>query len=242
MFEKFFNNLLMEKECLICKKNIFFEAKEEFICNSCKSILTTKQYDQICPVCAHPLVYNSCPSCSKLKFVYYDSYNFIQYYNDFTKSIIYQLKLFEDFSHYWLIFDLLKKNFSAKENCFITVVPDNFFTRSKKGRCSLYYLLKLFKKNGYNVLKDVYRRRFFFKKQKTKTVESRLNDVSKIFYLPEKNINRYSGRLFLIDDVYTTGATVNYSAYLLKKAGFKEVHVITFFRAVMQWLFFNVIK
>jgi predicted amidophosphoribosyltransferase len=38
--------------------------------------------------------------------------------------------------------------------------------------------------------------------------------------------------LLLIDDVYTSGATVNECSRALKRAGAKEVFVLTFARAV----------
>ena len=40
------------------------------------------------------------------------------------------------------------------------------------------------------------------------------------------------GCVVLVDDVYTTGATVNSAATALRAAGAREVHVVTFARAV----------
>ncbi len=40
------------------------------------------------------------------------------------------------------------------------------------------------------------------------------------------------GRVVLVDDVYTTGATVDAAAAALRHAGAREVHVVTFARAV----------
>ena len=39
-------------------------------------------------------------------------------------------------------------------------------------------------------------------------------------------------RLVLVDDVYTTGATVSAAASALRRAGAREVHVVTFSRAI----------
>jgi predicted amidophosphoribosyltransferase len=40
------------------------------------------------------------------------------------------------------------------------------------------------------------------------------------------------GRIVLVDDVYTTGATVNEAASALRRAGARHVEVVTFARAV----------
>ena len=40
------------------------------------------------------------------------------------------------------------------------------------------------------------------------------------------------GRVILVDDVYTTGATVHAAAGALRAAGARDVHVVTFARAV----------
>jgi predicted amidophosphoribosyltransferase len=59
--------------------------------------------------------------------------------------------------------------------------------------------------------------------------EERRKNVRKAFSI--KHPEQIAGlRVLLIDDVYTTGATVNECAKILKKAGAKEVHVMTLAR------------
>jgi predicted amidophosphoribosyltransferase len=41
-----------------------------------------------------------------------------------------------------------------------------------------------------------------------------------------------SGRVLLVDDVYTTGATVNAAASALRRAGARRVEVATFARVI----------
>jgi len=41
-----------------------------------------------------------------------------------------------------------------------------------------------------------------------------------------------SGRIVLVDDVYTTGATANAAASALRKAGAREVEIVTFARTI----------
>lgn len=67
-----------------------------------------------------------------------------------------------------------------------------------------------------------------------KSSKIRINKIKELFFLPEKNANKFSGKVYLIDDVYTTGATMNYCSELLKKAGFKKVIAISFVRAIIN--------
>jgi len=61
--------------------------------------------------------------------------------------------------------------------------------------------------------------------------EERRRNVRGVFSLnPEKSVKSQS--VLLIDDVYTSGATVNECSRCLKKAGAQEVYVLTLARAV----------
>ena len=63
--------------------------------------------------------------------------------------------------------------------------------------------------------------------------EERRKNVKRAFVVNEKYENDIKGKsLVLIDDVYTTGATVKECAKALKKAGAKAVHILTLARVV----------
>jgi competence protein ComFC len=226
--------LFLDSRCILCGgKNLSGEI--DFVCEEClRAFEKTKV--KSCPVCRHPLNdFGKCPSCIKLGTVYYDSYACLQYFSDFIKSIIYRLKKNGDFMVNKLFFKLILKNNLIKNDGVITAVPDSFFKNLKKGRSSLSYLLKLFEKKGFKVKKNILKRKGgLFSTQKSKDSTSRIEDIKKTFYLPEENIKKYSGKVYLIDDVYTTGATLNQCAKLLKDAGFKKVEAVSFVRAMIE--------
>ena len=78
--------------CIICK--IKKPSNEvPLLCNDCLSSFDNNAENK-CKICCHPLDdFNKCPSCSKLGEIFFDSYNFIQYYTDFFKTLIYKLAL-----------------------------------------------------------------------------------------------------------------------------------------------------
>jgi competence protein ComFC len=226
--------IIFDKECIFCGSKNLSESIT-MICNDCLKAFKIKKIKS-CGICGHPFDdFNQCPSCRKLGRIYFDSYFFIQYYTEFIKKIIYMLKKDEIFIINKLFFELIIQKNIIKKDGIITVVPDNPYKKFKKGRSSLSYLLKLFAKKGYIIDDKIYHKRFkFYKSQKLTTGKNRINNVRESFYLQKENINKYKGKAYLIDDVYTTGATLNHGAELLKKAGFKEVVAISFVRALIN--------
>ncbi len=69
--------------------------------------------------------------------------------------------------------------------------------------------------------------------QGLQSVKGRFRNVKGAFSISEKNSAKYAGaNIILIDDVYTTGATLNACANTLRRAGAKQVNVITLARVV----------
>ncbi|MBP5707190.1 MAG: ComF family protein [Spirochaetales bacterium] len=225
-------DVLLDKRCLVCgSKDLSEEC--DIICDKCLDAFDCIPQD-LCPICGHPLTEDYCPSCYELGTIYFDSYHFIQTYTGFFKNMVYRLKRNDEFMFNRLMVKLLQRRGYLSKDIPITIVPDIWFKAFRRGRGSLYYVLRLLRKEGYNVLPNIYRKRWYLTPQKAKSKSSRISDIENIYYLPIDNADKYNGEITLIDDVYTTGATVNYGAKLLKQAGFDKVHCVTFFRAVMN--------
>ena len=227
--------IILDSRCIICRDKKLSN-KINFICDNCYNSFNFI-YDKICPRCGHPIYNNNskeCLSCKDIEHIYYDNFRYIQLYTGFFKSILSKLKINDEFMLNKLFFELIKKRDLIKKGIPITVVPDVFFKRFKRGRAGLSYILKLFNKEGYNTLNQIYKKRYSITPQKKKDKKSRIEDIKKLYYLPEKNRNKYSGEIYLVDDIYTTGSTINFGAKLLKEAGFDKVYAVTFFRAVLN--------
>lgn len=61
--------------------------------------------------------------------------------------------------------------------------------------------------------------------QRALNPEERLQNLQKAFAVNEKRI--VPGRLLLVDDIYTTGSTVEACSRVLKQAGAEEIHFLT---------------
>jgi competence protein ComFC len=230
-----FKNTIFDSVCFLCNEKKLSNGIN-FICQKCLDTFNTCNENK-CKICGHPVGSdNFCISCNNIDKIYYDSYNFIQYYTGFFKKIIKKWKMEEYFLINCLFVELLILKKMINNKIPVTVVPDNFLINFKKGRSGLGYLLKILEKKGYKIIKNIFQKKIvFIKKQKNKSREKRYKEIENVFFINKNNLNKYSGEIYLIDDIYTTGATLNYGAYLLKKAGFEKVHVISFFRSCLDF-------
>jgi ComF family protein len=63
--------------------------------------------------------------------------------------------------------------------------------------------------------------------------KDRIKNVKRAFHVPQSKAAQLEGRtILLVDDVFTTGATLNACSKVLLKAGVKEVHALTLGRVV----------
>lgn len=68
-------------------------------------------------------------------------------------------------------------------------------------------------------------------KQSKKGREERLKEMlQKFLNNPEQNVDIHGKNILLVDDIYTTGATLYAAAYLLKKRGAKHIYAYTLAR------------
>ena len=63
----------------------------------------------------------------------------------------------------------------------------------------------------------------------------RAKNVKSAFIVPDQSREQIAGKsVLLVDDVYTTGATVNECARVLKRAGAAQVHILTIARVIKE--------
>ena len=94
---------------------------------------------------------------------------------------------------------------------------------------SLLVAREISKQVGIKYLKDTLIKIKDTKIQSTLDKTSRLNNVKNAFRVQKKDIIK-GKKIILLDDIYTTGSTVNECCKKLKQAGAKEILVITIAR------------
>lgn len=230
----FFLDLVMPKLCLVCGQ------EKTYLCPRCLAEIT--MIDKfVCPICQKLSLYGkTCSACQKSSYldgVFYA----LDYKNHLVQKMIKLLKY-----HYLkeLIHPLAEILISQIKNlCFLS---NNFvFNPSSSLIIPIPLHRKKFLWRGFNQsellaqkiaeeFKLPFKNDLLFKVKNTcsqtdlKKDERNLN-IKNVFAL--KNEGQVKNKIvFLIDDVITTGATLNEAARVLKKAGAQEIWGITLAR------------
>ena len=222
MFSKILHITFPEK-CSLCQKR-FLNWKEIF-CEVCRNSIHLTSLEGRCVQCGE--IKEHC-LCLERKFYFSKSF-FLMPYNKFPNKKLLKTAKFEN--QRWalkllkrFLRDYIKENYSNFENHFILPIPS-----SKK---LVKFLSKNFQKfTGAEI-------KFLFKKSKKKqskllNQKDRFIFIEKSLSLREKKCDDIKDKnVLLIDDIWTTGATLNFAAKLLNQTGVtsKQIKVFTLAR------------
>ena len=192
--------LIYPSVCGICEK-----IDKEYLCEECKEKL--KKY-----------CINEIEDCKENKRVYYDYKikilryeNIVYLYNTMEKIILNDEK----------ICSFLKK--------YDIIIPVPMYKKRKQSRG--YNQTELISKKLAKDLKiessnKVLRKVIDTKKQSTLTKKERIKNVENAFNVVNSKIIE-NKNVILLDDIFTTGSTLNECSRMLKLAGTKEIAILT---------------
>ena len=226
--------------CVACDERL--TETEDIICDRCRSDLRFIDLPD-CPVCGagagkmprrrgQPDV-SRCPTCpSRKRPVYFDRCVSAVYYNDTAAETVKQLKFHRYFEAATLMarlmFIRMREDFVSLDFDYIIPVPLHPRRRRRRGYnqadCIARELGSLIK---LPVADDLLVRIKSTKKQTDLSQEDRYFNVTDAFAV--RDLEPVRGKnILLIDDVYTTGSTLNAAAKPLKLFGASNVVAFTF--------------
>lgn len=232
--QKILIDLILDRVCHFCgSKNLSSPIRG--LCLECYNSFEREEI-RACTVCGHPVGLDGvCLSCTKHDCIHFTSLSFIQYYSGYFRSMLVRTKKEKNYYGMRIFVRYLIGKGLLSQNIPVTVIPDHPFSGWRKGRAGMNGVLAYLRKEGYSTIKSPIRKKLTLKgAQKMKSLNERISTVKEHFYLPDYKRDKYSGPVQLLDDVFTSGATMNYASSLLKAAGFNEVKCVTFFRAVLS--------
>ncbi len=201
-------------------------------------------YPNVCGICDKLCNNDICKKCeitlnqiAKIKIDRYKNKNFRKHlyifkYEGIIKERLIKYKFDEKSYIYKALVKFMVKNKKIcdflKNYDIIIPVPIHRKRKMKRGYNQSYLIAKNLVDNFENLqcVKDALIKQVNNKAQSTKTKKERTKNVIGAYYLrnTEKINNK---RVLLLDDIYTTGSTVNECCKVLKQANIKFVDVIT---------------
>ena len=238
MWKKFLLDILFPQFCFGCGK------EGSLICKDCLSTIGIAEY-QFCPFCAVPkrvIGEGKCKIHQKMKLA--GIFAATSYKNALVKKLITQFK-YEPFlknlslplAYLIIAHFLLSENktiFKTPEKSLLVPVPLSCFKKRQRGFNQSEEIAKELSK----FFKIPYQFNNLTKSKKTQPQielkrKGRAENVKDSFKL--KNPQLVQGKtIFLVDDVFTTGATMEEATRVLKEAGTKEVWGIAVAREPLE--------
>lgn len=225
------DKLFFPPNCLACNSRI--DSAAEVLCATCRDLLVPIREDY-CAKCGAPLRDNLCEACSTTDFSF-DLARSAYTYQSPAQELVHHLKYDSLRSPAGFFTDALLEIPAVagfgKDFDLVLAVPLHHVRKRERGfNQSELIARKLALSLGIPYLRPVYRK-FNTRSQTNLSREARLGNLSGAFALARK-ADVAGKRVILVDDVFTTGTTVNEISRLLKANGAARIAVLTATRAV----------
>lgn len=218
-------NLFFPKFCLGCGE------EGKFVCGKCFKKI--KQEELCCPVCNK--VNFAGRFCKKhKKQARFDGLLFVGRFQGINKKLVHNFKYegIKELSNLMakVMAQVLAQNFRAEEKLVLVPVPLFFAKRLSRGFNQSEILAQKIGEILDLPVANLLLRIKATKSQTRFTKQKRLENIKKAFCLSGwgRKENLKNKTIVLVDDVYTTGATLSEAAKILKKKHPKEIWALTF--------------
>ncbi len=226
-----FIGLFFPKICLSCDERLL--DNEQFLCSNCfKSLVFLKD---ICPICGAPKTEEKCRVCQTNEF-FFDKARSVFMFNKVVQNLIHEFK-YNEMTMIAKFLGKLSQEYIEKSKPFdhidyVVPVPLHKVKKRSRGFNQSEYITRQIARNmNWKHLPRLIKRKRFTETQTKLNKEQRRKNVSFAFKInPKYDIK--GKNILLVDDVFTTGATVNSITAVLKEKQVNKVYVFTIGRAL----------
>jgi len=212
-------DLLLPERCVVCK------ASSEQLCDGCRSSLPRLQ-PPLCERCGAPSAWpvRRCRECTGRRLAFATARAAVVYEDEVRELVLaWKERGLRRLAR--AAANVTAETLAARPLPLVPVPPDRDRTLRRGYHPVAALAAELGRLWGVPV-EDVLRRQAG-PRQRGLPLSARRANVRGAFTAPSA-----PRRLVLVDDVYTSGATVGAAASTLRRAGAREIHVVTFARAV----------
>ncbi|MDD5458572.1 MAG: ComF family protein [Phycisphaerae bacterium] len=224
-----FNHLLWPSVCLNCSQRT--AEADKFLCRDCWDGLSESLGGDYCPTCGrdatrYGLVNNRCPNCINEQF-HFDGIARAGIYTSPIREMILAFKL-SDKTELDIIFSLLANSALPSVEFFDSIdyfvpVPVHWTTRIVRGYNHTQLIAKKIEHPTAKINTDLVKIRQTKDQTLLASPKKRAANVRDAFAV--RDGHDFAGKkICLIDDIKTSGATINECAKTLKQAGAKKIY------------------
>lgn len=188
--------------------------------------------ENYCIICGEEDYIGICKRCrNSIKRVnnYNNNIESYGYYGGVLKELILKFKYYNNFTAgdilAELLVDYIKKEFFYKD-FIITYIPLSKKSKKKRGFNQCQYIANKIGHSLDIVCMEVLIKTKENKEQKLLNYTERYENIKDVFEL-KRNVDIKNLKLILIDDVTTSGATIDEACKILKKYGVKDIKLLT---------------
>ncbi|MCL2026325.1 MAG: ComF family protein [Leptospirales bacterium] len=211
--------------CASCGKPVIRE--DRHLCIEC--LAKIEYIKDACPVCSGIMDSEECKICSK-RHIYFDKNISIAEYDGVIKSLIADYKFASKRRSASLLAEICfekAKDLLEEVDC-VTAVPSSRRKKRKRGFNQSELVARELARMAGRPYKEILKEKQSGYKQKTLGFSDRFFNVLGKYELESQSISPCG--VLIVDDIFTTGATLNECSRILKEAGFEPVFSIAMAR------------
>lgn len=227
MFE-LLKNIFAPKKCFSCWETW------KYLCKKCQKKYI--YFEPICGVCRESSRNFSTHFYCQKDSVFFDKILISTHYKHFCiKKLLKQAKFYQK-KDIWedvaeILYQTFEKNiFENKEEIVLIATPMYFWKRLIRGyNQSELIIWHLSKKFWFYFNFNIIKKYKSTPAQSTLSKSQRINNLKTCYKLDKKELKKFQNKTFIIvDDVVSTGSTINEIAKILKQAWIQKVYALTF--------------
>lgn len=228
----FILDLIYPPTCISCNCILDTFKTTRYICEDCKNDFHFKEISG-CKICGRNTENELCDICKKFKNVSFVKNYSLFNYEGLYKSFIYRFKygLKKEYSLLMakLMYEYILQKDLLADIDLITCVPMYKEKEKKRGFNQSELLAKELSKLLGIPYKKTLERTKNTVPQSSLTIEHRFKNLNNVFEINQnKKINLDKLNILIIDDIYTSGATIMKCSDILKANGINKIYALTF--------------
>lgn len=226
---EFMVDALYPPRCPIC--NDITDDKANSVCTSCVGVIPYVGKIH-CMMCGKPMCDAAAQYCNDCltKPHYYDEGRAALVYDEYMSRSIYRFKYNSkvEYARFFgrVIYDCLGRKIKSWNADALIPVPIHKSKMKSRGYNQAFLIAEELSKHvKIPVLNDYLFRKNQTKVQKNLTASERENNLKKAFIVRKNSVKLKS--VIIVDDIYTTGSTIDAIAKILKESGAEKVYFVT---------------